>query len=203
MSLLGFVLPLLAVNAPPAAVDRKLEPAFERDVDRLGWYVPDFAKLQTGGYVGSVAAGLGYAAFEDILNVTALYGYTPAAVAGDPVSSIELKLSLRPFDLAARPFRFVPIYAGAGALFTWGEGYYQVLPERYESGYYPPTGRHFTLHLGAEADWAPASPTGVERHGIYLEVVALDVFLGRYLRNPETLGPEDALTMALGYRVAF
>jgi hypothetical protein len=220
-----FVLAAAAVlsAAPEHALllDRELDPSFtpaeerhdgtrslhpqhgaERDVDRLGWYVPDFAKLQSGGYAGLVTAGFGYAAFDDILNVSFLYGYTPEEFAGIPVHSGHLVLSGRPFELSIQRFRLIPIYLGVGALVTWGEGYFLKLPERYSSGYYPPTGVHWSAHAGIEANYAPADGA-FERHGVYAELTTIDTFLTRYVQNSETLGPEDVVSVALGYRAAF
>ena len=37
--------------------------------DPHGWLLPDFAKLQTGGFIGLVTAGIGYGVFDDVINV--------------------------------------------------------------------------------------------------------------------------------------
>jgi hypothetical protein len=175
-----------------------------RDVDRLGWYVPDFAKVQTGSFAGLVTVGGGYAAFNDILNVSALYGFTPASVAGESVHSISLLVDARPLELRWASFRLIPLYAGAGALITWGDGYFQELPSHYrDRTYYPATGRHLTAHLGIEASYAPEEESAFERHAAYFELTTLYTYLERWVANPETLGPEDALALGMGYRAAF
>ncbi|HEY6558031.1 MAG TPA: hypothetical protein VI072_12190 [Polyangiaceae bacterium] len=185
------------VGSAPAAGTRP------RDVDRLGFLAPDFAKLQSGGYSGVVGLGLGYAAFDDVLNLTVLYGYVPRAVAGKHVHALSAAFSVRPFEIDLDPLRVLPLYAGAGVLHTWGSGYFLTLPERYSSGYYRPTGVHASFHLGVELDWLPSSASWLERHGTFAELTVLEIFAGRYLRNPDSLGIHEVASLALGYRAAF
>lgn len=177
----------------------------ERDPDRLGWYVPDFARLQTGGFVGMVAIGIGYAAFDDVLNLSAHYGFTPAAHAGSDVHAFSFEVLVRPLDFKVDDFRIVPIYAGPGLLYAWGDEFFTALPERYsqrDSSYYPPTSLHWTLRAGIELDYLPASGF-IERHGAYYEVTLLDTYLDRYRENPDSLGLEEVFAGAVGYRAAF
>jgi hypothetical protein len=177
----------------------------ERDRDRFGWYVPDFAKLQTAGFLGSVGVGAGYAMLSDIINVSLLYGFTPEKRAGNNVHAARLNLDVRPFDLRLKAFRLVPIYVGAGLLYAFGSEYFTRLPERYKriaAGYYPPTALHWSAHLGLELDYVPARGK-IERHGLYYEVVTLDSYLISYLENSEALHLVDAFASSIGYRCAF
>jgi hypothetical protein len=175
----------------------------ERDPDRLGWYVPDFARVQTGGFVGMFAVGTGYAIFDDVLNVSAHYGFTPATHAGHDVHAFSFETLLRPLDFRIDDFRIVPIYLGPGLLYAWGDEYFTRLPGRYrDRSYYPPTSLHWTARAGIELDWLP--PSGVfERHGLFYELTMLDAFFDFYRENPETLDPIDVLAGAVGYRAAF
>src|SRR5688572_1232580 len=93
------------------------------DPDALGAFFPDFARLSSGGYAGLVTAGLGYAAWDDRLNVGLSYGYVPASIAGVAVHSLSSAISLRPFELRQDAFRWVPFYAGVGVLSTFGQRY--------------------------------------------------------------------------------
>jgi hypothetical protein len=175
----------------------------ERDPDRLGWYVPDFARVQTGGFVGMFAVGTGYAMFDDILNASMHYGFTPASHAGNDVHAFSFELLVRPLDFRIGDFRIVPIYLGPGLLYAWGDEFFSRVPARYNSPrYYPPTSLHWTARAGVELDWLP--PSGVfERHGLFYELVMLDTFFRFYRENPDTLGPLDMLAGAIGYRAAF
>ena len=192
---------LLWMLAAQAGADKP--PESKRDTDIHGWWAPDYAKLQTGGYAGLLTAGLGYAAFDDVLNVTLLYGYVPEAIAGRTVHSLHLAFVVRPLELSIASFRLIPAYAGVGVLYTWGDGYFVALPERYPAGYYRSTALQLTAHLGAELDLAMEPRSPFERHGLYLELCALEVFVGRYLRNPESIGVTEVVSLAVGYRVAF
>jgi hypothetical protein len=176
-----------------------------RDQDRLGWYVPDFAKLQTAGYLGSVGIGAGYAMFDDVVNVSLLYGFTPEDRAGDNVHAAHLTLDLRPIDVRLQSFRLIPIYAGGGLMYAFGSEYFTRLPERYkrlEANYYPPTALHWSAHLGLELDYVPARGK-IERHGLYYEVVTIDSYLLSYLENRQALHLSDAFASSIGYRCAF
>jgi hypothetical protein len=177
----------------------------ERDRDRFGWYVPDFAKLQTAGYLGSVGIGTGYAMLDDILNVSLLYGFTPEQRAGENVHALRLNLDVRPIDLRFKAFRVVPIYVGAGLLYAIGSEYFTRIPARYrrlEANYYPPTALHWSANLGLELDYVPARGK-IERHGLYYEVVTVDSYVMSYLENPEALHLVDAFASSIGYRCAF
>lgn len=176
-----------------------------RDRDALGWYVPDYARLQTGGYLGTVGVGFGYAAFDDRLNVSLLYGFTPAERAGHPVHEAKLSLDYRPFELGNARWRLVPLTVGAGLLYAFGGEYFTRVPARYrriDTRYYPPTALHWMLQLGLELDYAPASGP-FERHGLYYEVVTLDSYAFSLFENPSRVRVIDVLASTIGYRVAF
>jgi hypothetical protein len=169
--------------------------------------VPDFFKLHTGGYAGLIGAGVGYSAFDDVLNVALLYGFAPASEAGENTHTLHLTLAVRPFDVRLGRFRLLPIYAGGGLLYVFGSEFFTRVPERYPRtsgafGYYPPTALHWTAHVGAELDWLPRSGF-FERHGAYAEITTLDSFLFSNLENRETVDVTDAVAIGIGYRAAF
>jgi hypothetical protein len=163
--------------------------------------LPDFAKLQSGGYSGTATLGLGYSAFEDRLNVAFLYGYVPAS-SGRSVQSLHFLLSFRAIELGSRALRWLPFYTGLGALCTWGDGYFLIVPKRYPTGYYYPTALRFTAHIGSELDWLLAN-SAFHRHGVYAELTTLDVFAFEYLKNPVLVDVTDIVSTSLGYRAAF
>jgi len=191
--------------ASDSASDRPIG-ASERDRDRLGWYVPDFAKLQVAGYLGTVGVGLGYAAFNDVLNVSAYYGFTQGRGDSDAVHAAKLSFDVRPFELKlAREVRLVPLYAGAGLLYGFGGDFFTRLPARYrriDTRYYPPTALHWLVQAGFELDFMPKRGP-FERHGLYFELVALDSYLFSFIDNPDTVPLYDAVSSSFGYRAAF
>ncbi|MCA9631126.1 MAG: hypothetical protein KC766_25865 [Myxococcales bacterium] len=173
-----------------------------RDTDRLGWYVPDFAKVQTGGLRGRYTAGLGYAAFDDVLNVGLLYGYSPNAVNDSGVSTLSLELSARPFEIRAGMIRIIPLEVGIGALYAPGSEFELSYPDRYASGYYPPTALHTLGYLGVEVDWVPASGF-FERIGLYYQASTIYTYLEDLVQNADTARPTESIASTLGYRAAF
>lgn len=187
--------------APAFALDRH-NPG-ERDTDRQGFLVPDFARLQTGGYAGLIVAGLGYAAFNDIVNLSVAYGFTPEAVAGADVHTVGLTPSVRPFEIdLRRRARIIPFYAGGSLLFALGDQYFLTVPSEYDSRlYYHPTAAHWMAHAGAELD---ILSNGVfERHGVFAELVTLDSYLFSYVENPNEVALDEILSVALGYRASW
>lgn len=204
--LLAVLLPARALAAESDATPPKNDGEWvRRDRDRLGWYVPDFARLQTGGFHGLANVSVGYAAFNDVLNWSIGYGFTPAAVADRNVHSFDTTLSVRPIDLRYRDLRFVPGYFGGGLLVGTGDGYFVVTPSRYRDYsrlYYPPTALHWTAHFGVEVDWLPKSGF-FERHGGFVEVRTMDTYVFSYLENRKTISLHEIFSTAVGYRVAF
>jgi hypothetical protein len=177
----------------------------DRDRDRLGWYVPDFARLQVAGFLGVVGVGFGYAAFDDVLNVSLSYGFSPAAHSGKSVHAGRLAVDVRPFDLRIDAFRLVPVYLGGSVLYAFGNEYFTRLPDRYarlDRYYYPPTALHWGAQLGLELDYVP-SRGPIERHGLYYELVTVDSYLFSFLENSASLGLDDVVSSSLGYRCAF
>jgi hypothetical protein len=177
----------------------------KRDRDRHGWYLPDFARVGTGGYQGLANVNVGYAMFNDIVNWSIGYGFTPAFTAGRNVHSLDMTLSIRPLDFRYRDIRIVPAYFGAGLLFGTGNGYFLVTPSRYSDysrRYYPPTAVHWTAHVGLEVDWLPKSGF-FERHGVFVEVRTLDSYFVSWIENQHTLALHEALATGFGYRAAF
>jgi hypothetical protein len=189
--------PARAPDAPPRR--------HERDTDALGWFVPDFFRVQTGGWVGLVVVGTGYAAFDDVLNVSLHYGFTPADYAGTNVHTVSFEVLVRPFDLRVEDLRFVPVYFGPGLLYAWGDDFFTTVPDRYaqiDSRYYPPTSLHWTARFGTEIDYVPRSGF-FERHGLYYEATLLGAYFELYTENRETLDLIDVFGGAIGYRAAF
>lgn len=173
-----------------------------RDVDRLGWYVPDFAKLQTGGFRGRYSAGLGYAAFDDVLNVGLLYGYSPDEVGSSGLSTLSLEIAARPLEIPVGQLRILPIEVGVGALYAIGPKFELRYPDRYSSGYYKPTALHAMLHLGVGLDWVPRG-IGIERVGLYYQVSSIHPFLYDLLANPGVVSIHQSFASSVGVRAAF
>ena len=199
---LGFARPAQADDTDSNRAELHRE---QRDLDRLGWYVPDFARLQAAGFLGVVGVGFGYAAFDDVLNVSLLYGFSPAAHSGKSVHAAKFAIDVRPFDVRIDAFRLVPVYLGGSILYAFGNEYFTRLPDRFarlDRYYYPPTALHWGAQLGLELDYVP-SRGPIERHGLYYELVTVDSYLFSFIENSSSLGLDDVVSSSLGYRCAF
>ena len=180
--------------------------ATPRDRDCLGWAVPDFAYVGSGGYLGLTVVGVGYALLDDRLNVAVAYGMTPASYAGRNVHTLTGTISVRPFDVAL-PWKLALVpYLGVGMLLTFGEHYFWRQPDRYDpfaEPYYDSTARYWTASVGLELDWRQPYRSPIERHGLFLEIRVLDKLLLDWLTNTDVIEPWEAASTAFGYRIAF
>ncbi len=192
-------------NAQHADELDRAAPEADRDRDRLGPLVPDFARLSSGGWLGAANLALGYAIFDDALNVSVGYGFTPARAAGHAVHNFDLTLAVRPFELQLEDLRLVPAYAGAGILYVPGSEYEIRYPYRYRrlaSRYYYPTALHWFAFLGTELGLHVEDPF-FDRHALFFQIVGIDTFVTAYFDNDQSLGVTDVLSSAVGYRASW
>lgn len=176
-----------------------------RDRDRLGWAVPDYFKLQTGGYVGVVNVRAGYAIFDDILNLGAGYGFAPTKGEVPASHSVDFELAVRPLELPLGQIRIVPLYLAAGLVYVIGDHFKARYPDRYtriDPNYYPPTALHWTLGLGAQVGLAPLRGF-VEKHSLYYQLTTLDTFATSFVDNTKTISFFDVVSSTAGYRIDF
>ncbi len=188
-------------RAPPLLVAR---PDPNTDSDRLGWAVPDYVKLQTGGFLGMFTIGVGYSVFEDRLNLGISYGYVPPLDGAPAVHLGSAMMELRPiwFQFARDRIRYYPLYLGGGVLIAKGKDLFVSQPAVYPPDYYPPTGLHTVLLFGSEVALRVAQPSWFTRHGLYVDVVTIDEYLDSLTENRQ-FRLYDAFSTALGYRASF
>ena len=75
-------------------------------------------------------------------------------------------------------------------------------PDRYRSGYYPPTAEHWLAHVGFEIGWLPDD--GIfTRHAIYVRAATLDTFAQSFVQDRGHLELSDVIATSIGYRAAF
>jgi hypothetical protein len=198
------VAPLRSVFAEPETDCRRA--STERDRDCLGWAVPDFAYVGSGGYLGLAVVGVGYAMLDDRLNVAVAYGMTPSFYSGRDVHTLAGDISARPLHVAL-PWKLALVpYLGAGLLLTFGEHYFWRQPARYDrfaEHYYDSTARYWTAHVGLELAYRSPVRSAIERHGLFIEIRALDTLFLQWLANTHVIQPWEAASTALGYRIAF
>ena len=182
------------------------EPYEDRDPDRhrRGWAEPDFVRLQYGGWIGAMNIAAGYAALDDVVNVSVGFGFTPQQLGGQEVLNVDVTLALRPFhiDLGARDWTLVPLELGGALMYVFGDQYHVAVPSRYPSGYYPPTALHWLAHVGVELAWQPRHGL-FARQAIFYRATTLDTFAMSFLENRDRLDVLDVVSSAVGYRVDF
>lgn len=149
------------------------------DKARSGW-LPDFVTLQTAGFAGLAAGGAGYDLGRNH-SLSLLLGYVPSGIAVEELWQLSLKYEYRAMDPVAlggdgeQPMHWFPLHLGAGLLHGNHPDLFVELPDRYPSGYYPPTGLLVTLTLGSSLRIGP--------NRLFLEFTTLQPYLRRYLEN--------------------
>jgi hypothetical protein len=197
----GSTAPVEDTGADAHRADSPIPP----DRDRMGWAVPDYARLQTGGFSGMVSVGFGYSALRDIVNVGVAYGYVPARSDAPEVHMGTATVQLRPLRATLGEddrFYYYPLYAGAGALAASGPNLFLKQPASYPAGYYPATGFHYLLLVGTEVALRMPEGSPVVRHSVYCELVTLNQYFDALIQNRQSR-MVDGIASALGYRASF
>jgi hypothetical protein len=192
-----FAATLLTANFPTAA--RATTDCFA--VDKLGWYVPDHARLQTGGYLGMLTVGVGYSAF-DALDVDVYYGWVPEPVGGRDIHSVALRLGTHVRGLCVtRDVRWIFLSAGIGGVTTFGERFFLVSPEPFPSSYYQETMVRSFLSIGTELAFRVREASLIAGHSAFIEVTALDEYVLVWLKNVRTRSAWDPWSLTIGYKL--
>lgn len=172
--------------------------------DRGGpWYLPAYAKVQTGGYLGALTLGAGYAPWQ-VLEIGAYYGWVPAPLGGVNIHSVALRLGARVRGTCvARDWNWVYLTGGVGALFTAGDGFFLTVPERYhDQHYYRQTGARGLLTVGTELS-RRQSGGPIATQAAFVEVTTIDEYLRLWAKSPRAEPFLATLSTSLGYRIGF
>lgn len=166
------------------------------------WYVPDQSKLQLAGWMGFVSPGAGYSWFGRRLEADLFFGWVPPPVGGEHIVSLTGKVTWLPVRVGAPEKLTVhPITVSAQLTYTFGSEYWVFEP----SGRYP-TSNYYPLPTALRAGVGVGGDVGrplwrIERVSLYYEVVALDLMLGNWIGNHDSLGPSDVFSLAVGLRI--
>lgn len=185
------------------------QPARARDCTPVAvqdrWFVPNYAKLQTGGYLGFVTFGTGLSLARSRLELELLYGWVPESVGGTPIHNITLRSLGRSRTLCfARGWQWTYLFGGPSVLFALGDQYFLRVPERYhDRRYYRRTAMHWTLALGTEVTLPWSDPRKLAQHGFFLETAALDDYVLLWFQNVGAVPFTSMFSSSAGYRVRF
>lgn len=165
----------------------------------------DYMLLQSGGYLGFIAMGIGMD-FERH-KIGMMIGYVPENIGGVEITQLDFKYDWHPFQ--AIPFTISdkntwidPYYIGLSLIYGEHDDLYLELPEQYPSGYYPSTALRYTLNVGASLQY--------ERHTFFIEYNILDVNLVTFIKHPnffidnyDYFGLEGIGSLAIGVKFEF
>lgn len=172
--------------------------------DRLGPFVPDYVQAQSGGYLGFLTLGSGYLVFDSVLDLGAYYGWVPEAVGGEGIHELAVRVAGRVKGWCiAENWNWVFVYGGVGVLFTFGDGFFLSVPDRYpDERYYRKTGRRGFFVLGSELQ-VRQSLRSTLSHALFYEITALDQYIGAWGRNVGTIPFHSMFASSFGYRLYF
>lgn len=188
---------------PPDTIAAAAEPPVARK-----WYRPAHLALQTGGGMGLVAAGAGYALSKGRLETDVLAGYVPRKYAGSTLGVASLKLMYSPYRLqVAEKVQVLPLTVGAYVSYTHGD-FNDGVKGQYPEGYYWfSTNTRVGPLLGGRVTYLapPIMATGRARKlSAYYELGTNDLYIASFFGNLKGgLGFGRILTLALGVKADF
>lgn len=165
----------------------------------------DYTVLQSGGYLGYIAAGVGKDFGSHKLNL--LIGYVPKSIGGVEIWQLDFKYDWHPsqailLGTEKNNIWLDPFYIGISVIYGAHNDLFLYEPDHYPEGYYPSTALRYTLNFGASLKY--------DRHLFFIEYNILDVGLVAYIKNPkfftdnyDYLGLEGIGSLAIGVKVEF
>lgn len=198
--------PRASLAAAAAALLALTAPGVARGDDAPGgapWFVPDHAKVQFAGTIGFLSAGVGYGlGGRRVGELDFLAGWVPARYVGNDLFTLTTKGTWQPWRARlGRRWELRPVTFALAVTYTRGDNLWLRTPDRYEAGYYDmPSALHASAALGGALSLRVPGP--LDAVGIYWEVVATDVALFYWVKDRSAIDARDALSVALGLRVA-
>jgi hypothetical protein len=174
-----------------------------RTEDRGGWAAPDHAKLQTGGYLGLLAVGVGYSALQ-MIDVDGYYGWVPGASNGPSIHALGLRASghVKGWCITSKA-RWIYFSLGVTALATFGRGFFLGSPEPFPRRYYPVTAVRPLFTVGNELSIRQSGNGPFAAHGAIVEITTVDQYFLEWLDNTDVIEPLDVWSLSLGYKASF
>ena len=170
------------------------------------WYRPRHLILQTGGGIGMVAAGAGYAYFNNKVETDILLGYVPKRYAGSTLSLASAKLLYSPFTVRlAEQWQLKPLTVGGYFSYTHGTLNDEERGQYTQDYYWFSTDTRYGPLAGSRLTYLRPAPRGTAPKAVSLfyELGTNDLYLHSYLTNPQGLTPGQILTLAIGVKADF
>lgn len=144
------------------------------------WYIPDWAKVQYGGYLGFFSVGVGYQSFFQYVNFDLLYGFTPKGLPHvySTVHTLAVKSTI--------PFKTIPISSdyewgmslGFNLTFSFGENILRInQPDYYPDDYYSEEFFHVIPFIGTRLIKHISGFTRINALELYFELCMHDDYL--------------------------
>jgi hypothetical protein len=148
--------------------------------------------------------GAGYTPWK-VLELGAYYGWVPEPLGGVQIHSVAARIGARAKGVClGAGWNWVYLTGGIGALFTAGNGFFLLVPERYDDPrYYRPTGVRGLITVGTELS-RRSPPAGLlANQSVFVEVTALDEYLRLWAKSPQAEPFVSTLSTTLGFRFDF
>jgi hypothetical protein len=162
------------------------------------WYFPNYIPVQYAGNIGLISAGIGYTARKQNYQLSLLYGYVPASLAGVNVHTITAKNIFPVYKLQVNNQNTIIPYLACGvSLEVNGRSFFS-LPANMPEGYYRyPKSLHFIPSAGVKLHSTNRQFGFVRSLEFFAEVSTVDVYLwSRFISNE--VRTYEIMSLALG-----
>jgi hypothetical protein len=169
------------------------------------WYRPRHLVLQTGGGIGMVAAGAGYAFANNKVETDILLGYVPKRFAGSTLSLASAKLLYSPFTVRlAEQWQLKPLTVGAYFSYTHGTLNDEERGQYTKGYYWFSTDTRYGPLAGSRLSYLrPNSGPVPKAVSLYYELGTNDLYAVSYVQNRQGLRFGQILTLAIGVKADF
>ncbi|GAA3938377.1 hypothetical protein [Hymenobacter algoricola] len=181
-------------------------PAKPTDAPTHPWYRPRHLILQTGGGIGMIAAGAGYAYLNNKVETDILLGYVPKRFAGSTLSLASAKLMYSPFTVRlAEQWQLKPLTVGGYFSYTHGTLNDEERGQYTADYYWFSTDTRYGPLAGSRVSYLRPARNGAAPKAVSLfyELGSNDLYLHSYLTNTQGLSFGQILTLAIGVKADF
>ncbi len=165
------------------------------------WYVPDWAKVQYGGYLGFVSVGVGYRSLLEYANIDLFYGYTPKGLPNVystiHTAAVKITIPIKTFQLSSD--YELALSVGTNFTLNFGENILRLnQPDYYPDDYYREQFFHGIPFVGTRLIKENSRANKVRAVELYMELCFLDDYLWYGMTN-ESISVSSSIGASVGF----
>lgn len=163
----------------------------------------EYMNVQYAGYIGFLSFGGGNTFLDGKYDLEFYIGGTPRAfdISEITIYTFAVKNNYVPYTFKHNNYTIRP-YVGLGLLAAKNRRYDPNWQDSIDWSYYNQSNFHISVNTGVSIN-KELTNASVKSIGIYIETVALDVFLYDYFLNLDSMKLSDPFSLAIGVRIEF